>query len=209
MMIRWWGTGIALALKLAGNSNAGTGLGTGKRYSIAGQNVKVYVQFQIKMARISYRLFGAAHMPHTPTPSQGRRRNRYRPSCLIREFLKAVSTDAAQITSTEIQLSVFLSFATHSSLLFLVWRSANQPKWRQKNNGTICVSMFIIIYSRKPQVNDFRVVISPSTVAAGIFGAYSRVVNCTRKFKKFCFAPFSQPQPNKSMCVMMSLLGNE
>ena len=32
---------MALTLKLAGNSNAGTGLGAGKRYSIAGQNVSL------------------------------------------------------------------------------------------------------------------------------------------------------------------------
>ena len=37
---------------------------------------------------------------------------------------------------------------------------------KQKNNGTICVSMFIYTYSRKPQVNDFHVVISHSTVAS-------------------------------------------
>ena len=42
------------------------------------------------------------------------------------------------------------------------------------------MSMFIIIYPKKPQVNDFHVVISHSTVAAGMFGAYLRVVNCTR-----------------------------
>ena len=65
-----------------------------------------YVQFQIKMARISNSL-----VPHTPTPSQGRRRNRYRPSCLIRDFLKAASTDTAQITSTENQLC--FSFICH------------------------------------------------------------------------------------------------
>ena len=50
-----------LALKLAGNSNAGTGLGAGKRYSTAGQNAKVYAQFQMKMARISHSL-----VPHIP-----------------------------------------------------------------------------------------------------------------------------------------------
>ena len=108
---------MALALKLEGNSNAGTGLVAGKRYSIAGQNVKVYAKFRIKMARISYSL--VPHIPNiahvweyptqpTPPPLQGRRRNRYRPSCLIRDFLKAASTDTAQTTSTEKQLSGFL-----------------------------------------------------------------------------------------------------
>ena len=58
-------------------------------------------------------------VPHTPTLSQGRRRNRYRPSCLIRDFLKAASTDTAQITLLKTSF-VFFSFATHSSLLFLV-----------------------------------------------------------------------------------------
>ena len=41
--------------------HAGTGLGAGKWFSTAGQNVKVYAQFQIKMARISYSL-----VPHIP-----------------------------------------------------------------------------------------------------------------------------------------------
>ena len=27
---------------------------------------------------------------------------------------------------------------------------------KQKNNGTVCVSMLIITYSRKPQVNNFH-----------------------------------------------------
>ena len=51
---------------------------------------------------------------------------------------------------------------------------------KQKNNGTIVYLMFIITYSRKPQVNDFHVVILYSAVPVGQFGAYSRAVNCTR-----------------------------
>ena len=129
------------------------------------------------MARISYSLVphipNIAHIWEYPFPSQGRRSNRYRPSCLIRDFLKAASADTAQTTSTENQLSGFLfSFIFHP-FFFIVscMKECESTKLetlvvKQKNNGTICVSMFIIKYSRKPQINDFHVVISHSTVAS-------------------------------------------
>ena len=129
------------------------------------------------MARIFYSLVphipNIAHVWVYPLPSQGRRRNRYRPSYLIRDFLKAASTDTAQTTSTENQLSVFLfSFICHP-FFFVVscMKECASTKLetlvvKQKNNGTICVSMFIITYSRKPQINDFHVVISHSMVAS-------------------------------------------
>ena len=149
-------------------------------------------------------------MPRTPTPSQGRRRNGYRPSSLIRNFFKAASTDTAQITSTENQLSVFLSFATHSSLLFLVWRSANRPNWRQKNNGTI--SLCIDVYNYVPQKTASQWFSrSNFTLNGGSWYVWC-IFTCSELYsliKPFLFAPSSQPQPNKSMCMMMSLLGNE
>ena len=109
-------------------------------------------------------MYGSTH-PHPPPPphSQGRRRNRYRPSCLIRDFLKAASTDTAQTTSTENQLSVFLfSFICHKFFFIVSYtKECESTKLEtlavnQKNNGPICVSMFIITYSRKPQFNDFH-----------------------------------------------------
>ena len=121
----------------------------------------------------------------TPS-SQRRRRNRYHPSCLIRDFFKGASTDTAQTTSTENQLFGFFSFICHP-FFFIVscMKECKSTKLetlvvKQKNNGPICVSMFIIMYSRKPQVNNFHVVISHSAVPAGQFGAYSRAGNCTR-----------------------------
>ena len=119
--------------------------------------------------------------------SQGRRRNRYHPSCLIRDFFKGASTDTAQTTSTKNQHSgFFFSFICYP-FFFIVscMKECKSTKLetlvvKQKNNGTICVSMFIVTYSRKPQVNDFHVVILYSAVPAGQFGAYSRAVNCTR-----------------------------
>ena len=112
--------------------------------------------------------------PTTTSPSsQGRRRNRYRPSCLIRGFLKAASTDTAQTTSTENQLSGFLFSFICYPFFFIVscMKEYESTKLetlvvKQKNNGTICVSMLIITYSRKPQVNDFHIVISHSKVAS-------------------------------------------
>ena len=109
-----------------------------------------------------------AHVWEYPPPhSQGRRRNRYRPSCLIRAFLKAASMDTSQTTFTENQLSGFLfSFICHP-FFFIVscMKECGSTKLetlavKQKNNGTICVSMLIITYTRKPQVNNFHVVIS-------------------------------------------------
>ena len=109
----------------------------------------------------------------TSPSSPGRRRNRYRPSCLIRGFLKAASTDTAQITSTENQLSGFLFSFICYPFFFIVscMKEYESTKLetlvvKQKNNGTICVSMLIITYSRKPQVNDFHIVISHSKVAS-------------------------------------------
>ena len=67
----------------------------------------------MKMARTSHSL-----VPPTSPPSQGCRLNRYRPNFLIRDILKAASTDTAQTTSTENQLSGFLFFHLLPILLY-------------------------------------------------------------------------------------------